>query len=131
MVTDTNANLAHPLDPLTAREIKLAADTVRAFMAKGQFEGAPASPLFNSISLLEPPKYDILRWAGTFTPKELAAVGAEPKPITRQADVSFAAAAAAADETRSKPAADASPRSTSSATSRTKRSSASWTFRRT
>ncbi|EJT47203.1 peroxisomal copper amine oxidase (Methylamine oxidase) [Trichosporon asahii var. asahii CBS 2479] len=87
MVTDVNANLAHPLDPLTAQEIKLAADTVRAFMAKGKFEGAPATPLFNSISLLEPPKYDILRWAKTFTPKELAAVGAQLKPITRQADI--------------------------------------------
>lgn len=91
MVTDVNANLAHPLDPLTAQEIKLAVDTVRAFVAKGDFEGAPATPLFNSVSLLEPPKYDILRWAKTFTPKELAAVGAEPKPITRQADVSLCA----------------------------------------
>lgn len=87
---NTKASMAHPLDPLTPAEIKGAVAAVRAFLKKGGAEGARVNPLFNSISLREPPKYDMLRWTGLFTPKEIAAAAPKHKaaPIRRQADVS-------------------------------------------
>lgn len=98
MVIATNSNtaavkpaatMAHPYDPLSIAEIENASQAVRNHMAKGGFAGHPATPLFNSISLLEPPKYDVLRWQGLFSEKELASARTSPAaPIKRQADVS-------------------------------------------
>lgn len=87
--TQAHPASAHPLDPLTAAEIRQAVAAVRAHMDKGEFAGAPAKPLFNSVAIKEPPKYDLLNWAGIFTPKEIAAVSSAPiQPVKRQADVS-------------------------------------------
>lgn len=84
-----STSTAHPLDPLTVAEIKGSVAAVRKYCADGKAEGNPKEVLFNSIALLEPPKYDVLRWAGTFTPKEItASTGAKLQPIKRQADVS-------------------------------------------
>ncbi|WWC67794.1 uncharacterized protein I206_101707 [Kwoniella pini CBS 10737] len=82
---------AHPLDPLSASEIRNAVGAVRAFLAANTYkaEKPVEKPLFNSISLKEPPKYAVLRWSGLFSAKELAAVGesSTDEPVRRQADV--------------------------------------------
>ncbi len=80
---------AHPFDPLTQDEIHASVAAVRAFVKAGGYDGEPASPLFNTISLREPPKVDVLRWMGLFSDKEIAAIATTaPSPIKRQADVS-------------------------------------------
>jgi len=84
-------SLAHPYDPLTPAEIRAAVKAIRDHVAKGGYEGAPINPLFNTAATLEPPKYDVLRWSGLFSEKELAASapkGWKSSPIKRQADVS-------------------------------------------
>ncbi|KLT39260.1 putative peroxisomal copper amine oxidase, partial [Cutaneotrichosporon oleaginosum] len=79
---------AHPLDPLTQDEIRASVAAIRAFVKKGGYDGEPASPLFNTISLREPPKVDVLRWMGLFSDKEIAEVATtQPAPIRRQADL--------------------------------------------
>lgn len=83
--------MAHPYDPLSATEIRAAVQAVRNYVAKGGYAGAPITPLFNTIAVQEPPKYDVLRWSGLFSQKELAASAPKdykPAPIRRQADVS-------------------------------------------
>lgn len=80
---------AHPFDPLTQAEILASVAAVRAFVAKGGYDGEPAKPLFNTISLREPPKVDVLRYMNLFSEKEIAAVATtKPSKIKRQADVS-------------------------------------------
>ena len=44
----------HPLDPLTAKEITVAADTLKAL------EAFPKDALFSTIVLHEPPKQEVL-----------------------------------------------------------------------
>lgn len=91
MSTKNNPKYAHPLDALSKAEILASVDAVRKYMAKGVYEGAPANkPLFNSVSLLEPPKYDVLRWMKLFSEEEIATSksATAAKTITRQADVS-------------------------------------------
>ncbi|WWD15630.1 hypothetical protein CI109_100052 [Kwoniella shandongensis] len=80
---------AHPLDPLSATEIRLAVDAVRAFLATNKYAGKPVEkPLFNSISLREPPKYSVLRWSGLFSAKDFEEAGADANaPVKRQADI--------------------------------------------
>jgi Cu2+-containing amine oxidase len=83
--------MAHPYDPLTPAEIRASVQAVRNYLAKGGHAGEPVNPLFNSATNVEPPKYDVLRWQGLFSEKELAASapkGWTPKKIVRQADVS-------------------------------------------
>ncbi|WOO76477.1 Copper amine oxidase 1 [Vanrija pseudolonga] len=90
MSTKNNPKYAHPLDALSKAEILASVDAVRKYMAKGAYEGAPANkPLFNSVSLLEPPKYDVLRWMKLFSEEEIAtSKSATPaKTVTRQADI--------------------------------------------
>lgn len=81
---------AHPLDPLTASEIRHVVDAVRSHLVKSAKAPKPITKaLFNSISLREPSKYAVLQWAGTFSRKELSTAGAQvDAPLNRQADVS-------------------------------------------
>lgn len=84
-----SASGAHPFDPLTQDEIRASVAAVRSFIKKGGYDGEPASPLFNTISLREPPKADVLRWMGLFSEEEIAAIATtKAAPIRRQADVS-------------------------------------------
>ncbi|GFZ48473.1 Copper amine oxidase 1 [Saitozyma sp. JCM 24511] len=80
---------AHPLDPLTASEIRHVVDAVRSHLVKSAKAPKPITKaLFNSISLREPSKYAVLQWAGTFSRKELSTAGAQvDAPLNRQADV--------------------------------------------
>ncbi|KAK6910716.1 hypothetical protein I203_104748 [Kwoniella mangroviensis CBS 8507] len=80
---------AHPLDPLSADEIRTAVSAVRTFLGTHENVGKPlVRPLFNSISLREPPKYAVLRWSGLFDEQDLEAVGSSgTEPLKRQADV--------------------------------------------
>ncbi|WVQ68310.1 uncharacterized protein L199_006517 [Kwoniella botswanensis] len=80
---------AHPLDPLSADEIRTAVSAVRTFLGTHENVGKPlVKPLFNSISLREPPKYAVLRWSGLFDEQDLEAVGSSgTEPLKRQADV--------------------------------------------
>lgn len=81
--------LAHPLDPLTASEIRQAVATVRSYVKVEAKAPKPIEKiLFNSISLREPNKYAVLLWAGTFTEKQIRAAGCEIEPLIRQAEVS-------------------------------------------
>jgi primary-amine oxidase len=84
------SNLAHPLDPLTANEIRQAVAALRTYV---KLEATAPKPiekiLFNSISLREPNKYAVLLWAGTFSEKEIRAAGGEVEPLIRQAEVSL------------------------------------------
>lgn len=89
-VSNTKSNSgAHPFDPLTQEEILASVAAIRAHVAKGGYDGEPAKPLFNTISLREPPKADVLRWMNLFSEKEVTAIATTPpSPIKRQADVS-------------------------------------------
>lgn len=83
------AHLAHPLDPLSSREIRLAVGALRSHVQQGAESAKPIEKiLFNSISLIEPNKYAVLLWAGTFTEKQIRAAGGEIAPLIRQAEVS-------------------------------------------
>jgi primary-amine oxidase len=81
---------AHPLDPLTAAEIRATVSAVRSHIAKSPEAPKPIErALFNSISLREPAKYAVLEWSGLFSKKDLVAAGAkENGKLLRQADVS-------------------------------------------
>jgi Cu2+-containing amine oxidase len=81
-------SLAHPLDPLTASEIRQTVGAVRTYVKTS--DDAPKSVekiLFNSISLHEPNKYAVLKWAGTFSEKEIRNAGCSIEPLKRQAEV--------------------------------------------
>ena len=79
---------AHPLDPLTASEIRQTVGALRSYV-KTSLEATEKIEkiLFNSISLHEPDKYAVLLWAGTFSEKEIRATGAAIEPLVRQAEV--------------------------------------------
>lgn len=80
---------AHPLDPLTRREILAVVSAVRNHIAQGAESVKPIEKiLFNSIGLAEPDKYAVLRWAGTFSEKEIRAAGGVVGELIRQAEVS-------------------------------------------
>ena len=81
-------SLAHPLDPLTASEIRQTVSAIRSYV-KSSLEASEKVEkiLFNSISLHEPNKYAVLLWAGTFSEKEIRATGASIQPLVRQAEV--------------------------------------------
>lgn len=82
-------SLAHPLDPLTANEIRQAVAALRSYVKLGAQAPKPIEKiLYNSISLREPNKYAVLLWAGTFNEKQIRAAGAEIEPLIRQAEVS-------------------------------------------
>ena len=83
-------SLAHPLDPLTASEIRKTVAAVRSYVNSdaGRHLGAEKI-LFNSISLREPNKYAVLLWAGTFSEKQIRAAGGNVEDLLRQADVSL------------------------------------------
>ena len=87
------ASLAHPLDPLTANEIRQTVAAVRAYVKTGAPAPKPIEKiLFNSISLQEPNKYAVLLWLGTFTEKQIrAAATGEVESLKRQAEVSLPA----------------------------------------
>ncbi|KAK4688397.1 primary-amine oxidase, partial [Tremellales sp. Uapishka_1] len=89
MVQTTDINVyAHPLDPLTAGEIRSSVAAVRNYIAKGGYAGKPiARPLFNSISLREPSKHAVLQWSGLFSPKELSHIRGRHDELVRQADI--------------------------------------------
>lgn len=78
---------AHPLDPLTSAEILATSRAVR------QYSDALKVPLdrllFNSITLREPPKLSVLKWAGVVQDPEVLSA---PSEIIRQAEVSHAMA---------------------------------------
>ncbi|WVF71054.1 hypothetical protein IAT40_005851 [Kwoniella sp. CBS 6097] len=80
---------AHPLDPLSPAEIRNAVAAVNSFLTTNKYAGKPlVRPLFNSISLREPPKYAVLRWSGLFGDEDLASAGSSGnEPLKRQADV--------------------------------------------
>lgn len=81
-------SLAHPLDPLSASEIRLTVGALRAYMRlKPEAPNGVDKMLFNSISLHEPNKYAVLLWAGTFSEKQIRATGVEIEPLVRQAEV--------------------------------------------
>jgi primary-amine oxidase len=83
-------SLAHPLDPLTASEIRQTVAAVRAYVKLGTDTTSSVEKiLFNSISLREPNKYAVLLWAGTFSEKQIRAAGGSIEPLLRQADVSL------------------------------------------
>lgn len=73
---------AHPLDPLTSAEILATSRAVR------QYSDALEVPLdrllFNSITLREPPKLSVLKWAGVVKDEEVLNA---PSEIVRQAEV--------------------------------------------
>jgi Cu2+-containing amine oxidase len=80
---------AHPLDPLTRPEILTTVAAIRSHIKQGAESVKPIEKiLFNSIGLAEPDKYAVLKWAGTFTDKEIAAAGGVAGDLTRQAEVS-------------------------------------------
>lgn len=83
------SHFAHPLDPLTASEIRQTVGALRLYV-KTSLEATEKVEkiLFNSISLHEPNKYAVLLWAGTFSEKEIRATGASIEPLVRQAEVS-------------------------------------------
>ncbi|BEJ17521.1 hypothetical protein CspHIS471_0609220 [Cutaneotrichosporon sp. HIS471] len=79
---------AHPFDPLTQDEIRASVAAVHAFIKKGGYVGEPAVPLFNTISLRESPKADVLRWMGLFSDKEITAIAVtQASALMRQADL--------------------------------------------
>ena len=79
---------AHPFDPLTRSEILATVSAVRQHIADGAESVKPIQKiLFNSIGLAEPDKYAVLKWAGTFSEKEIRAAGAVVGELTRQAEV--------------------------------------------
>ena len=81
-------SLAHPLDPLTASEIRQAVSALRSYVKSCLEANEKVEKiLFNSISLKEPNKYSVLLWAGTFSEKEIRATGALVEPLVRQAEV--------------------------------------------
>jgi Cu2+-containing amine oxidase len=81
-------SLAHPLDPLTASEIRQTVAALRKYVKTDAHAPQDVEKiLFNSISLHEPNKYAVLLWAGTFSKKEIIAAGAVIEPLLRQAEV--------------------------------------------
>lgn len=74
---------SHPLDPLTSAEILATSRAVR------KYSDALKVPLdrllFNSITLREPPKLSVLKWAGVVQDPEVQNADSE---IVRQAEVS-------------------------------------------
>jgi hypothetical protein len=77
---------AHPLDPLVASEIVATSQAVRRYSDALQ---VPLERLlFNSITLREPPKLSVLKWAGTVQDPEVLSADSE---IKRQAEVSIPA----------------------------------------
>jgi len=77
---------AHPLDPLVASEIVATSQAVRRYSDALQ---VPLERLlFNSITLREPPKLSVLKWAGIVQDPEVLNANSE---IKRQAEVSIPA----------------------------------------
>lgn len=68
----------HPLEPLTRTEIEQSTAATKAFVKLEQGL-KPQSLQFNTVTLIEPPKQQVLAWLGY---EENAL------PITRQAEVS-------------------------------------------
>jgi primary-amine oxidase len=82
-------SLAHPLDPLSANEIRQTVAILRTYVNSGSSSSDDVQQiLFNSISLHEPNKYAVLLWAGTFTEKQIKVAGGSVAPLLRQAEVS-------------------------------------------
>lgn len=74
----TNSN--HPLDPLSTVEIESATQATRQFVDELNEGIKPQSIQFNTVTLIEPPKHQVLSWLGY----EQTAF-----PIARQAEVIF------------------------------------------
>jgi Cu2+-containing amine oxidase len=88
---DREAN-QHPLDPLTANEIRAVVAAIRSYAAMPEAAVGGKSIenlLFNSVTLKPPPKYSVLKWSGAIPTAELEEISqGNIQQITRQADVS-------------------------------------------
>lgn len=73
---------SHPLDPLTKDEIVLSCDVTTQFSNDLKHNFKPKSFLFNTVTLVEPPKHLILNWLGHLN-------DLKDFTITRQAEVSY------------------------------------------
>lgn len=68
----------HALDPLSKTEIEQATQATKEFVDVLKESIKPQSIQFNTVTLIEPPKQEVLAWLGY---EETAS------PITRQAEV--------------------------------------------